>query len=76
MNNIWTDNETWYGDVDPHIALKRYREKMGINAKLVVCGVTATNFTIADPNDPGMLDVVGFDSAVPMLIDQFSKEIF
>jgi len=73
---IWTDNETWYGDVDPHIALKRYREKMGINAKLVVCGVTATNFTIADPNDPGMLDVVGFDSAVPMLIDQFSKEIF
>ena len=49
---------------------------MGINAKLVVCGVTATNFTIADPNDPGMLDVVGFDSAVPMLIDQFSKEIF
>jgi len=73
---IWTDNETWYGDVDPHIALKKYREKMGINAKLVVCGVTATNFTIADPNDPGMLDVVGFDSAVPMLIDQFSKEIF
>ena len=73
---IWTDNETWYGDIDPHIALKRYREKMGINAKLVVCGVTATNFTIADPNDPGMLDVVGFDSAVPMLIDQFSKETF
>ncbi|HUM45010.1 MAG TPA: TROVE domain-containing protein, partial [Fervidobacterium sp.] len=49
---IWTDNETWYGDVDPHIALKKYREKMGINAKLVVCGVTATNFTIADPDDP------------------------
>lgn len=42
---IWTDNETWYGDVDPHIALKRYRDKTGINAKLVVCGVTATNFT-------------------------------
>jgi len=73
---IWTDNETWYGDVDPHVALKRYRDKMGINAKLVTCGVTATNFTIADPDDPGMLDIVGFDSAVPMLIDEFSQETF
>lgn len=74
--SVWTDSETWCGIVKPHTALQRYREKMGIDAKLVVCGCTATEFTIADPNDPGMLDVVGFDSAVPMLIDQFSKETF
>jgi len=69
---IWTDNETWYGSIKPHKALQIYREKMGINAKLISCGITATDFTIADPMDPGMLDIVGFDSAVPQLIDEFS----
>lgn len=70
--SVWTDNETWCGITKPHTALQRYREKMGIDAKLVVCGCTATEFTIADPMDPGMLDIVGFDSAVSQLIDEFS----
>jgi 60 kDa SS-A/Ro ribonucleoprotein len=48
-----------------------YREQMGIPAKLIVCGMTSTGFTIADPNDAGMLDVVGFDSNVPALISDF-----
>lgn len=68
---IYTDNETWYGQIHPFQALKKYRNQMGINAKLIVCGVTSTGFSIADPNDPGMLDVVGFDSAVPSLINDF-----
>jgi 60 kDa SS-A/Ro ribonucleoprotein len=34
--------------------------------------MTATDFTIADPSDPGMLDVAGFDSAVPTLLTNFS----
>jgi 60 kDa SS-A/Ro ribonucleoprotein len=38
-----------------------------------VVGMTATNFSIADPNDPGSLDVAGFDSAVPQLITDFSR---
>lgn len=41
------------------------------DAKLVVVGLTATNFTIADPKDPGMLDVVGFDTAMPGLVRNF-----
>jgi 60 kDa SS-A/Ro ribonucleoprotein len=32
---------------------------MGIEAKLVVVGLTATEFTIADPTDSGMLDIAG-----------------
>lgn len=44
---------------------------MDIPAKLIVVGLTATNFTIADPKDPGMLDVVGFDSAVPEIVRNF-----
>jgi 60 kDa SS-A/Ro ribonucleoprotein len=35
--------------------------------------MTATGFTIADPNDGGMLDVVGFDSATPNLIADFAR---
>lgn len=44
--------------VHPFKALQDYRESSGINARLIVCGMTATNFTIADPTDAGMMDVV------------------
>ncbi|KAJ1349341.1 hypothetical protein KIN20_004842 [Parelaphostrongylus tenuis] len=69
---IYTDNETYFGNVHPYQALRDYRESSGIvDAKLVVVGMTATNFTIADPEDAGMLDIVGFDSAVPTLLHDF-----
>lgn len=70
---VYTDNETWAGTMHPHEALQQYRAKSGINAKLVVLGMTATPFTIADPKDPGMLDCAGLDSAVPSLITEFSR---
>lgn len=69
---IYTDNETWVGSVHPFQALQDYRNAMGIDAKLVVVSITPTKFSIADPRDPGMLDVSGFDSAVPTLISDFS----
>lgn len=68
---VLTDSETWYGQVHPAQALRAYREARGIPAKLVVCGMTANRFTIADPNDAGMLDVVGFDTAVPQTLSDF-----
>ena len=34
--------------------------------------MVSNGFTIADPNDPGMLDVVGFDTAAPQLIADFA----
>ena len=43
----------------------------GIDAKLVVVGMASNDFTIADPNDKGMLDVVGFDAATPQIISDF-----
>ena len=70
---IYTDNETWSGKVHPHQALRRYRECSGIDARLIVVGMTSTGFSIADPDDPGMLDVVGFDAAVPSLITEFAR---
>ena len=69
---IYTDSETWAGSIHPSQALRRYRERTGINARLTVVGMVSNGFTIADPNDPGMLDVVGFDTAAPQLIADFA----
>jgi len=69
---VYTDNETWYGQVHPMQALAEYRREINPNARLAVVGMTATNFTIADPNDPGTLDVVGFDTATPRILADFA----
>lgn len=68
---VYTDNETWCGDVHPSQALRKYRDKTGIPARLIVVGMVSNGFSIADPDDAGMLDVVGFDAAVPGLISDF-----
>lgn len=69
---VVTDNETWAGIGHPHEWLKKYNKKMGRNAKLVVVAATATEFTIAEPDNPNMLDVSGFDSSTPKVIADFS----
>lgn len=69
---IYTDNETWAGRIKPEQALKDYRQKMGINAKLIVVGVSATPFTVGDPNDAGTFNVAGFDTSAPGVIADFS----
>jgi 60 kDa SS-A/Ro ribonucleoprotein len=69
---ILTDSETWYGQIHPVQALRRYRERTGIPARLIVQAFVANRFSIADPDDAGMLDVVGFDTAVPALIHDFA----
>lgn len=67
---VITDNEVNHGK-HPKLALDAYRQKTGKDAKLVVMGMTATDFTIADPNDNGMMDVVGFDSNAPKVVSDF-----
>jgi 60 kDa SS-A/Ro ribonucleoprotein len=70
---IYTDSETWAGDLHPVQALRDYRQASGIDAQLVVVGMVSNRFSIADPADPGMLDVVGFDTATPQLISDFVR---
>ena len=71
---LLTDNETWAGYMHPSQALEKYRKWSGIqDAKEVVVGMTATNFTVADPKDPNTLDVVGFDTSTPQAISEFVK---
>jgi 60 kDa SS-A/Ro ribonucleoprotein len=70
---IYTDSETWAGAVHPVQALRSYRQATGIPAKLVVVGMTSNGFSIADPDDAGMLDVVGFDTATPPVLADFAR---
>lgn len=48
---------------------------MGIPAKLVVCGMTSHGFTIADPDDRGMLDICGFDTGALDVIRNFTLDL-
>lgn len=68
-----TDNETWAGSIHPCQALNRYREKMGIAAKMAVIGMVSNGFSISDPEDAGTIDFVGFDSSVPSMLSDFAK---
>jgi Icc-related predicted phosphoesterase len=58
-------SETWAGNIHPAEALRQYRSEFVGDAKAVVGGMTSNGFTLADPNDRGMLDVVGFDTSAP-----------
>lgn len=69
---VYTDNETWAGAVKPAQALVNYRQRSGREARLAVVAMAATPFTIADPNDRGMMDFVGFDSSAPRVLADFS----
>ena len=73
---IYTDNETWAGTIHPAQALRKYRQQSGIAAKSVVVGMTSSGFSIADPNDAGMLDCCGFDIATPSVIASFISDGF
>ena len=70
-----TDSETWAGDIHPAQALAEYRRASGIDARLVTVAMVSNGFSIADPNDPGQLDVVGFDTATPQLITDFARGV-
>jgi 60 kDa SS-A/Ro ribonucleoprotein len=71
---IYTDSETWAGNIQPVQALAKYRKAAGkADASCTIVGMTASGFSIADPKDPRMLDVVGFDTATPQVISEFVK---
>lgn len=70
---VYTDSETWCGAVHPRDALRRYRRSSGIAAKSAVVAMLSNPFTIADPEDAGQLDVVGFDTATPSILTAFAR---
>lgn len=70
---IYTDSETWAGQEHLAQALQRYRAKTGIPAKLVVVAMAGNRYTVGDPRDAGVLNVIGLDASVPQVIAQFLR---
>jgi 60 kDa SS-A/Ro ribonucleoprotein len=70
---IYTDNESWKGQVHVTQAVDMYRQRMGIDVKLIACAMTATDYSVADPQDPKQVDVVGFDTSTPAAISEFVR---
>lgn len=69
---VFTDSETNYrGNIHPSEALKQYRKARNIEARLAVVAMASSSTTIADPKDPGMIDIVGCDTSVPTLLSEF-----
>ena len=67
---VLTDNDVNSG-IKPSIALQQYRKALGIQAKLAVVATQASDISIADPEDKGMIDFCGFDSHGPKILQEF-----
>lgn len=70
---VITDNETYAGHIHPSQALQKFRKESGIAARSAVVAVTSSGFTIADPNDAGMIDLCGMDASLPGLLAAFGR---
>ena len=69
---VYTDNETNCGYIHPAEELEEYRKWSGINdAKLIVCAMSVSDFSIADPDDANMMDMPGFDTNGPEVMNNF-----
>jgi 60 kDa SS-A/Ro ribonucleoprotein len=71
--SIYTDGQTWAGPQHPVQAMAEYRRKRVADAKMVSVSMVGYGNSVVDGNDARMLDVVGFDTAVPALITDFVK---
>ena len=69
---VYTDSETM--GRNPSEALRSYRKALRKpDAKLIVVGMVANEFSIADPKDQNMLDVVGFSTDAPAVMSEFIR---
>lgn len=70
----YTDSETYAGTIHVSQALEQYRQKTGIDTKMVAVGMTATKYSVCDPDDKNSMNVVGFDTSAPNLISDFCRK--
>ncbi|MBT2229762.1 TROVE domain-containing protein [Nonomuraea sp. NEAU-A123] len=70
---VLTDNETWAGRSHPSQALDGYRRRVNRDARVVVAAMTAAGYSIADPKDAGVLNVIGLDASLPLIVNGFVR---
>jgi hypothetical protein len=68
---VYTDSETYAPTIHPQVALEQYRKTMGIDAKLIVVGMTSNCLSIADHTDKNTLNLAGFDTSTPAIMSMF-----
>lgn len=74
---LFTDFRHPKAYVDLPKCFREYRQNLNLpKAKFVVIGVTASHVSLANADDPSMLDVAGFDSTVPDIIQRFVADTF
>jgi 60 kDa SS-A/Ro ribonucleoprotein len=71
---IYTDGQTWAGPQHPVQAMAAYRAARVRDAKMVSVAFAGYRTSVVDESDGGMLDVVGFDTAAPVLIADFLRQ--
>lgn len=70
---VYTDNDTNQRS-SPSEALTQYRMLHNPNAKLATVALMGGAFSIADPNDPGQMDFIGFDPSVPSVMVSLAEQ--
>lgn len=71
---IFTDNDT-NGGKHPYLKLEEYRKFSGNpKVKMIVCAMTSSGFTIANPDDNYMYDIVGFSPDLPITLNHILNE--
>ncbi len=70
---VITDNDVNSGN-KPSSVIQKYRTEMKMpHTKLVVVATQGSDYTIADPADPLMMDMCGFDSHGPKILQDFIR---
>jgi 60 kDa SS-A/Ro ribonucleoprotein len=67
-----TDCEVNVGS-HPTVALNNFRQKMGRQSSLIVCGLQAVPYSVADPKDLLQLEISGFSPDIPSIISGFTR---
>lgn len=70
---LYTDGQTWAGPQHAVQAIAAYRGARVADAKMVSVAFVGYGNSMVDGSDAGMLDVVGFDPAAPVLIADFLR---
>ncbi|VDI82363.1 Hypothetical predicted protein [Mytilus galloprovincialis] len=69
---VFTSSESFSGNIHFVNALKDCRSYTNNkDVRVIVVGMTHHGLSIADPSDPLMLDIVGFDKNAPKAIQKF-----
>lgn len=71
---LFTDGMSWGGPKHTFQAVQEYRKFSGRATKMAGFQMTASGTSLADPQDAGMMDFVGFDTQAPSVYANFVRD--